>query len=196
MVQAFMPLFIAVAAAMTGLGMISPIFSSTYASVGGAELGPMFGRLSDRVGRRRMIALGLATYSVVSILYVVAESLMGARFLPTPARGGFGLGHPHRPGLRGDWRSVGVWWSPLGPLAVGGMGWASSLESRAPPSGSVCAGLAYDLGAPINPWMKMTGAAFQSRAASESTVDPTNYTPTNSHAATDQPKRQAHKSNR
>ena len=51
------------------------LFSSTYASAGGAELGPMFGRLSDRVGRRRMIALGPATYSVVSILYVVEESL-------------------------------------------------------------------------------------------------------------------------
>ena len=84
-----MPLLIVVAAAMIGLGMISPIFSSTYASAGGAELGlvyaafsisralfgPVFGRLSDRVGRRRMIALGLATYSVVSILYVVEESL-------------------------------------------------------------------------------------------------------------------------
>ena len=80
MLQAFMPLLIAVAAAMIGLGMISPIFFSTYASAGGAELGPMFGRLSDRVGRRRMIALDIAAYRVVSILYVVEESLWELAF--------------------------------------------------------------------------------------------------------------------
>ena len=56
------------------------LFSSTYASAGGAELGPIFGRLSDRVGRRRMIALDIAAYSVVSILYVVAESLWELAF--------------------------------------------------------------------------------------------------------------------
>ncbi len=110
---------------------------------------------------------------------------MGARFLPTPARGDFGLGPPIAQAYVGGWRSVGVWWSPSGPLAVGGMGWASSLESRVRLRDR-CA-----LASPtINPWMKMTGAAFQSRAASESTADPTSYTPTNSHAATDQPKRQ------
>ena len=76
--------------------MISPIlpFYARQFGAGGAELGlvyatfsisrallgPVFGRLSDRVGRRRMIALGLATYSVVSILYVVEESLWELSF--------------------------------------------------------------------------------------------------------------------
>ena len=96
MVQVFVPLFIAVAAAMVGLGVISPILplyvrqfgaggaelGLVYAtfSISRALLGPVFGRLSDRVGRRRMIALGLAAYTLVSILYVVAESLWELAF--------------------------------------------------------------------------------------------------------------------
>ena len=103
-----MPLLIVVAAVMIGLGVISPFSPSTYASVGGAELRPMFGRLSDRVGRRRMIALDIAAYSVVSILYVVAESLWELAF--------FRLLHgvtsvsvtPIAQAYVGDWRSIGV----------------------------------------------------------------------------------------
>lgn len=91
MLRVFLPLFLAVAAAMVGLGVISPILPLYVREfgAGGAELGlvyaafsisravlaPVLGRLSDKVGRRRMIAVGLGTYTVVSVLYVIAETL-------------------------------------------------------------------------------------------------------------------------
>jgi MFS family permease len=91
MKQIFVSLFIAVAVAMIGVGIIAPIlplyaksFAASGLSIGvvfsafslsRSLLGPLVGRLSDRVGRKRILMMGLAGYTVVSLLYVVAMSL-------------------------------------------------------------------------------------------------------------------------
>jgi len=89
--QAFITLFIAVAVAMIGVGIIAPIlplYAKTFAASGvsiglvfsafslsRSFLGPLVGRLSDRVGRKRILMIGLAGYAGVSLLYVIAMSL-------------------------------------------------------------------------------------------------------------------------
>jgi len=150
MLQVFLPLFLAVAAAMVGLGVISPILPLYVREfgAGGAQLGlvyaafsisrallaPILGRLSDRVGRRRMIALGLGTYTVVSILYVIAESLWQlaafrllhgvASVLVTPIAQAY-VGDVTPPGKEG--RMMNLFYSSmflgmaLGPLLGGGL---------------------------------------------------------------------------
>ena len=91
MKQVFISLFIAVAVAMIGVGIISPIlplYAKTFAASGVSIglvfsafslsrglLGPVIGRLSDRVGRKRILMIGLACYAFVSILYALAMSL-------------------------------------------------------------------------------------------------------------------------
>ncbi len=91
MLRYFLPLFLAVAASMTGLGVVAPILPLYARSLGagGAALGimyaafsasrmllgPVMGRLSDSVGRRRMIMVGLFSYAVVSLLYVIAHTI-------------------------------------------------------------------------------------------------------------------------
>jgi len=91
MKQVFISLFIAVAVAMIGVGIISPIlplYAKTFAASGVSIglvfsafslsrglLGPLIGRLSDRVGRKRILMIGLACYALVSILYALAMSL-------------------------------------------------------------------------------------------------------------------------
>jgi DHA1 family multidrug resistance protein-like MFS transporter len=100
LVRIFASLFFATATAQLGLGIISPIlplYAKTFAasateiglvftafSVSRALLGPVVGRLSDRIGRRPLILGGLLIYAAVSVLYASAESLwmLGAfRFL-------------------------------------------------------------------------------------------------------------------
>ncbi len=87
----FASLFVAVAVAMLGIGIIAPIlplyadtFGASGFAIGGvfaafsvsrALLGPWVGRFSDRVGRKRIMLAGLAAFSVISILYMLAGSI-------------------------------------------------------------------------------------------------------------------------
>jgi len=87
----FISLFASTAVAMIGIGIIAPIlplYAETFSTSGVAIgvvfaafsisrtlLGPFVGRLSDHVGRKRILVLGLAGFAGVSILYSVAGSL-------------------------------------------------------------------------------------------------------------------------
>ena len=90
-VPGFWPLFLAVAVALLGLGVISPVLPLYMRAfgAGGLELGlvfaafavarflggPLFGRLSDRVARKPLILTGLGLYALVSVAYALAQSL-------------------------------------------------------------------------------------------------------------------------
>jgi len=88
---AFASLFIAVAVAMLGIGIIAPILP-LYADTFGASrlavglvfsafsasrflLGPFVGRFSDRIGRKRIMLAGLGLFTLMSILYIVAQNI-------------------------------------------------------------------------------------------------------------------------
>ena len=91
MIRTFASLFFATATALLGLGIISPIlplYASTFSasgfeiglvfaafSISRALLGPFVGRLSDRVGRKPLILLGLAGYAAVSVLYASSSAI-------------------------------------------------------------------------------------------------------------------------
>lgn len=90
---AFRALFIAVFSAMLGLGIVIPLLPHYAETLGatGLEIGaifsgfsvsrallmPLFGRLSDRRGRKWFIVTGLALYTILSLAYLVAESVGG-----------------------------------------------------------------------------------------------------------------------
>jgi len=89
--KTFASLFIAVAVAMLGIGIISPIlplyvetFSASGLAIGiimGAFslsrglLGPFVGRLSDRIGRKRFLLAGLGIFALVSLCYSLAGNV-------------------------------------------------------------------------------------------------------------------------
>ncbi|MBN1858243.1 MFS transporter, partial [Candidatus Bipolaricaulota bacterium] len=91
LIRTFAALFVATATARLGLGIIAPIlplyaetFSATGLEIGlvfaafsvsRAILGPFVGRLSDQIGRKPLIVIGLAGYALVSVLYAGAGSL-------------------------------------------------------------------------------------------------------------------------
>jgi len=87
----FASLFIAIAVAMLGIGIIAPIlplYADTFGasgvmigfvfsafSISRALLGPLIGRFSDRVGRKRILLVGLGAFSLISVLYSLAGSI-------------------------------------------------------------------------------------------------------------------------
>ena len=89
--RAFASLFVAVAVAMLGIGIIAPIlplYADTFGASGVAIgfvfaafsisrslLGPWVGRFSDRIGRKRIMLVGLGAFSAISVLYVLAGSI-------------------------------------------------------------------------------------------------------------------------
>jgi MFS family permease len=89
--KTFVSLFFAVAVAMLGIGIIAPIlpfyvetFSASGLMIGiimGAFslsrglLGPFVGRLSDRIGRKRFILVGLGIFALVSLCYSLAGNI-------------------------------------------------------------------------------------------------------------------------
>ncbi|UCF09678.1 MAG: MFS transporter [Candidatus Bipolaricaulota bacterium] len=105
-----MALFVSVAVAMMGVGIVAPILpllAQTFSAGGFAIglsfsafplarmlVGPVIGRLSDHIGRKRLLVLGLAGFTVISILYVITSSIWqlalfrflqgGASMLVTP----------------------------------------------------------------------------------------------------------------
>jgi MFS family permease len=89
--KTFASLFFAVAVAMLGIGIIAPIlpvyvqtFSASGLMVGiimGAFslsrglLGPFIGRLSDRIGRKRLLLAGLGLFALISLCYSLAGNV-------------------------------------------------------------------------------------------------------------------------
>jgi DHA1 family multidrug resistance protein-like MFS transporter len=89
--RTFASLFVAVAVAMLGIGIIAPIlplYADTFGASGVAIgfvfaafsisrslLGPWVGRFSDRAGRKRILLAGLGASSVISILYLLAGNI-------------------------------------------------------------------------------------------------------------------------
>jgi MFS transporter, DHA1 family, multidrug resistance protein len=87
----FLSLYSAVFATMIGVGIVIPLFPRYAATLGatGIWIGaifsafalsralflPVFGRLSDDHGRRRLIITGLCMYSLISFLYTLAGSV-------------------------------------------------------------------------------------------------------------------------
>lgn len=88
--KTFASLFLAVAVAMLGIGVIAPIlplyvetFSATAMMIGiimgsfslsRGLLGPLVGRLSDRIGRKRILMAGLGIFAIVSLCYSLAAN--------------------------------------------------------------------------------------------------------------------------
>ncbi len=89
--RTFASLFVAVAVTMLGIGIIAPIlplYADTFGasgvtigfvfaafSISRSLLGPWIGRFSDRVGRKRIMLVGLGAFSAISVLYVLAGSI-------------------------------------------------------------------------------------------------------------------------
>lgn len=99
-VNAFRILILCVFMAMVGLGIISPIIPNYASDMGatGVMIGLIYssfslsrailqtpvGRFADSYSKKRIIILGLAAYTVTSILYTVVtspEALIGVRFV-------------------------------------------------------------------------------------------------------------------
>jgi len=158
MKSTFISLFIAVSVAMIGVGIIAPIlplYAKTFSAKGVAIglvfaafslsrslLGPFLGRLSDHVGRKRMLVAGLAGYTIVSLLYATAENMWqlglfrllqgGASVMVTPIAQAY-IGDITPPGKEGRYMngfySAMFLGMALGPLIGGGLSAAFSYRA-------------------------------------------------------------------
>ncbi|MFH0966486.1 MAG: MFS transporter [Methanobacteriota archaeon] len=88
----FFSLYSAVLTTMVGVGIVIPLLPKYVSNLGasGIWIGaifsafalsraiflPVFGKLSDRHGRRRLILIGLCTYSLISVIYILAGTVL------------------------------------------------------------------------------------------------------------------------
>lgn len=88
----FLSLYVAVFSTMIGVGIVIPLLPRYVATLGatGIWIGvifssfslsralflPVFGKLSDRHGRKRLILAGLCAYSIISALYLLAGTVI------------------------------------------------------------------------------------------------------------------------
>lgn len=88
----FAGLFAATSAAMLGMGILLPIFSPYAKKLGASEtmvgvifagfalargiFGPLFGRISDKYGRKNILMLGLCLYAALPLGYTVTHSVL------------------------------------------------------------------------------------------------------------------------
>jgi len=96
----FATLFLSIFAVITGVGIVVPLLPvyAHHLGAGGIYIGlifgafslsrsvflPYFGRMSDRKGRKPFIVIGLFAYALISIGFIVSdsvESLIGLRFV-------------------------------------------------------------------------------------------------------------------
>ncbi|RLE37053.1 hypothetical protein DRJ12_03525, partial [Candidatus Acetothermia bacterium] len=133
------------------LPLYAKTFSATGVSIGlviaafslsRSLLGPILGRISDRIGRKRMLVAGLAGYAVVSILYAIASSLWqlglfrliqgGASVMVTPIAQAY-IGDITPPGKEGRYMngfySAMFLGMALGPLLGGSLSAAFSYQA-------------------------------------------------------------------
>lgn len=129
---------------MTGFGVIMPVFARRLGELGGgvahlglmamafalshALLSPVFGSLSDRIGRRPLVLLGLAGFAISNGLYLLAPST--AWFVAARA-------------------VAGMLTAGLYPAAMGAVDDVSPADSRASNVGLVMAG--YGIGFVVGP---------------------------------------------
>ena len=102
----FVPLFVATATAMLGMGILLPILPPYLTTLGASSLavgvvfagyavarglfGPVVGRVSDQYGRRRLLLVGLGLYAVLPLGYPATRSVLvigGLWFLQGVASG-------------------------------------------------------------------------------------------------------------
>jgi MFS family permease len=187
-------LLVSTFAVMLGLGVIAPLLPVYVHDLGASGLWvgaifaifsvsriifiPLFGKLSDRRGRKSFITIGLAGYTFVSFLYSIANNLpmlLGIRFLHgffssmvIPITMAY-LGEVAEPGREGrmmGWFNMAMFLGMAGGPSLGGVlkdtvGYASVFYAM-----MGLTGLAFLMSVTMLPDIKLSGKYETSRAVS------------------------------
>lgn len=165
------PLYLAVFVAVLGFSLIAPFFphyvmdfGASYSMLGvivsvygAAQLLTQIpvGRLSDRTGRKKILLLGLATFSVLPILYIYAESAYSLLFIRTLGGIGASAVWPIAMALIIDQAEAGS--------RGAAMGWYNASFFSALALGPLLGGVLYDhfgINAPFYLWSLLGIASF------------------------------------
>lgn len=165
------PLYLAVFVAVLGFSLIAPFFphyvmdfGASYSMLGvivsvygAAQLLTQIpvGRLSDRTGRKKIILFGLATFSVLPILYIYAESAYSLLFIRTLGGIGASAVWPIAMALIIDQAEAGS--------RGAAMGWYNASFFSALALGPLLGGVLYDhfgINAPFYLWSLLGIASF------------------------------------
>ena len=165
------PLYLAVFVAVLGFSLIAPFFphyvmdfGASYSMLGvivsiygAAQLLTQIpvGRLSDRTGRKKIMLFGLATFSVLPILYIYAESAYSLLFIRTLGGIGASAVWPIAMALIIDQAEAGS--------RGAAMGWYNASFFSALALGPLLGGVLYDhfgINAPFYLWALLGIASF------------------------------------